>query len=120
MLDVSGVAHLFGGEAALVEEVEARLTRQGLTIALGLADAPRAAFALARYSSARIAPAGLSGKAFAKLYHEMPVAALGLDDKTNADMARAGLTSHRRSRAAAARADRRALRRRKRSPGSTR
>ncbi len=91
MLDVSGVAHLFGGEAALVEEVEARLTRLGLTIALGLADAPRAAFALARYSSARVAPAGLSGKAFAKLYHEMPVAALGLDDKTSADMARAGL-----------------------------
>jgi protein ImuB len=91
MLDVSGVAHLFGGEEGLAAEVEARLTRLGLEVALGLADAPRAAWALARYSSARIAPAGLSGKAFAKLYYEMPVAALGLDDKTSADMARAGL-----------------------------
>ncbi|MGO4872296.1 MAG: Y-family DNA polymerase [Roseiarcus sp.] len=91
MLDVSGVAHLFGGEDGLAAEVEARLSRLGLTIALGLADAPRAAWALARYSSQRIAPAGLSGKAFAKLYYEMPVAALGLDDKTSADMARAGL-----------------------------
>jgi protein ImuB len=91
MLDVSGVAHLFGGEEGLVAEVEARLTRLGVTLALGLADAPRAASALARYSSRRIAPAGLSGKAFAKLYHEMPVAALGLDEQTSADMARAGL-----------------------------
>ncbi|MGD0641788.1 MAG: DNA polymerase Y family protein [Roseiarcus sp.] len=91
MLDVSGVAHLFGGEEGLVAEVEARLTRLGLEVAPGLADTPRAASALARYSSRRIAPAGLSGKAFAKLYYEMPVAALGLDDKTSADMARAGL-----------------------------
>ena len=91
MLDVSGVAHLFGGEAALAREIEARFSRQGLCVALGFADTPRAASALARYSSARIAPVGLSGKAFAKLYYEMPVAALGLDEKTNADMARAGL-----------------------------
>ncbi len=91
MLDVSGVAHLFGGEAALAQEIEARFAGQGFSVALGLADTPRAASALARYSSQRIAPAGLSGKAFAKLYYEMSVAALGLDDKTNADMARAGL-----------------------------
>jgi protein ImuB len=91
MLDVSGVAHLFGGEEGLTAEVETRLTRLGVTVALGLADTPRAAWALARHSRARIAPTGLSGKAFAKLYYEMPVAALGLDDKTCADMARAGL-----------------------------
>jgi protein ImuB len=91
MLDVSGVAHLFDGEAGLVAEVEARLSRLRLTVALGLADTPRAAFALARHSNRRIAPAGLSGKAFAKLYHDMPVAALGLDETVVADMARAGL-----------------------------
>jgi len=91
MLDVSGVAHLFGGEAALAQEIEARLAGQGFCVALGLADTPRAASALARYSSERVAPAGLSGKAFAKLFHEMPVAALGLDDRIVADMARAGL-----------------------------
>ena len=91
MLDVSGVAPLFGGEAGLMAEVEARLTRLGATVALGLADTPRAASALARYSRARVAPAGLCGSAFAKLYYDMPVAALGLDDQTSADMARAGL-----------------------------
>ena len=91
MFDVSGVAHLFGGEEGLVAEVEARLTRLGLTVALGLADTPRAASALERHSNRRIAPAGLSGKAFAKLYHDMPVSALGLEDGVVADMARAGL-----------------------------
>jgi protein ImuB len=91
MLDVSGVAHLFGGEEGLVAEVEARFSRLGLTLALGLADAPRAAFALARFSDRRIAPVGLSGKAFARLYHDMPVAALGLEEGVVADMARAGL-----------------------------
>ena len=91
MLDISGVAHLFGGEEGLVAEVEARLSRLGLTVALGLADTPRAASALARHSNRRIAPAGLSGKGFAKLYHDMPVSALGLEDGVVADMARAGL-----------------------------
>ena len=56
MLDVSGVAHLFGGEEGLVAEVEARLSRLGLTVALGLADAPRAAWALARFSNAAHRP----------------------------------------------------------------
>jgi protein ImuB len=91
MLDVSGVAHLFGGEAALLAEIEARFVRQGFGLALGLADGPRAAWALARHSRERIAPAGLDGKAFAKRFHEMPVAALGLAEADAADMARAGL-----------------------------
>ena len=91
MLDVSGVAHLFGGEEGLIAEVEARLSRSELTVAPGLADSPRAAWALARFSHRRVAPAGLAGKAFARLYHDMPAAALGLDAETCADMARAGL-----------------------------
>ncbi|THD44518.1 MAG: DNA polymerase Y family protein [Bradyrhizobium sp.] len=91
MLDVSGVAHLFGDEKGLVSEVEARLSRQGLTIASGLADSPRAAWALARFSARRIAPAGLAGAGFAKLFHDMPVAALGLEAAICADLARAGL-----------------------------
>ena len=91
MLDVSGVAHLFGGEEGLVAEVEARVARLGFALALGLADSPRAAWALARFSTTRVAPAGLCGKGFAKLFYDLPVAALGLDEATSAGMARAGL-----------------------------
>ena len=50
MLDISGVAHLFGGEAAMAEDSETRLAAQGFDVALGVADNPRAAWALARFS----------------------------------------------------------------------
>jgi protein ImuB len=91
MLDISGVAHLFGGEAALIEDCRARLAAQGFSVAAGIAGNPRAAWALGRFSQAKIAPEPLSDKAFAKLFHDLPLAALSLDDQIVADMARAGL-----------------------------
>ncbi len=91
MLDISGVAHLFGGEAALARDCLKRLAAQGIGAAFGIAGNPRASWALARFSSVKIAPEPLSDKAFAKLFHDLPLAALGLDEKTVADMARAGL-----------------------------
>ncbi len=91
MLDISGVAHLFGGEAALIEDCRARLAAQGITVLIGAADNPRAASALARFSREKIAPEPMSDKAFAKLFFDLPLAALGLEEKTVADMARAGL-----------------------------
>ena len=91
MLDISGVAHLFGGEAALIEDCRARLAAQGFAVAAGVGGNPRAAWALARFSPTKIAPEPLSDKAFAKLFHDLPLAALGLEEKTVADMARAGL-----------------------------
>jgi protein ImuB len=91
MLDISGVAHLFGGEAALGEDCLKRLSAEGFSAALGVAGNPRAAWALARFSQTKIAPEPLSDKAFVKLFFDLPLAALGLDEKTVADMARAGL-----------------------------
>jgi protein ImuB len=60
-IDITGVAHLFGGEASLCEDLEARLTRFGFTARLGLADTLGAAWALARFAAedtAAIAAAG--------------------------------------------------------------
>jgi protein ImuB len=91
MLDVSGVAHLFGGEQGLIDECLARLAALGITAMAGAGSNPRAAWALARFSAQKIAPEEMSDKAFAKLFHDLPLAALGLDEKTAADMARAGL-----------------------------
>src|SRR5579864_6705262 len=56
MLDISGVAHLFEGEAALVEDCLKRLFAQGIAAVAGVAGNPRAAWALARFSSQKIAP----------------------------------------------------------------
>ncbi|HEY4925031.1 MAG TPA: DNA polymerase Y family protein [Roseiarcus sp.] len=91
MLDIVGVAHLFGGEEKMAGEIETRLAAQGLGVSLGIADTPRAAWALARFSSQRIAPTGLTDRLFAKIFHDLPVAGLGLDEKTVADLNRAGL-----------------------------
>ncbi|HXE24706.1 MAG TPA: DNA polymerase Y family protein [Roseiarcus sp.] len=91
MLDISGISHLFEGEAALIEDCRARLVSQGITVAIGAAGNPRAAWALARFSRTKIAPEPMSDKAFARLFFDLPLAALGLDEETVADMARAGL-----------------------------
>jgi protein ImuB len=49
-LDVSGVAHLFGGEDALVRDIGQRFARIGLTVRIAIAPTAAAAWALARYS----------------------------------------------------------------------
>jgi protein ImuB len=91
MLDVSGVAHLFGGEAGLLADAQARFAHARLTLKAGLADTPGAARALARFGRESVAPAGLEGRAFNKLFHDLPVVALGIAPALAADLARAGL-----------------------------
>ena len=61
-LDITGCAHLFGGEAAMVERIGAALEGMGLTVQAGLADTPGAAWALARHVGGRAAT-GRSGDA---------------------------------------------------------
>src|SRR5918994_3319233 len=88
-LDVTGCAHLFGGEAALREDLLARLRRQGLAATAAIADAPGAAWALARYGddAPPIVPPGGARVALAPL----PVAALRLDPDTVRMLERLGL-----------------------------
>ncbi len=53
LLDISGCAHLFGGEAALVEEMISAAAGLGLTARCGLADTVGAAWALARFAGVK-------------------------------------------------------------------
>lgn len=50
VLDLTGCAHLFGGEAALLSRAQADCAAMGLSLRAGLADTPGAAWALARYA----------------------------------------------------------------------
>ena len=50
MVDLTGCAHLFGGEMALLRQVEAECVDLGLTVRAGIADTAGAAWALARYA----------------------------------------------------------------------
>lgn len=50
MLDITGCAHLFGGEQGVIDTVQEGCTSLGLTVLAGLADTPGAAWALARFA----------------------------------------------------------------------
>jgi len=57
VIDLTGCAHLWGGEVALVAEVMGDCADLGLTVCPGLADTLGAAWALARYAGQGVAPA---------------------------------------------------------------
>src|SRR6056297_2867026 len=85
-LDVTGAAHLFGGEAAMLDDMRLRLMRSGFAVRLGLADTKGAAWALARYGEG-IAPAGQTRTHLMPL----PVAALRLEPEICTRLQRLGL-----------------------------
>ena len=87
LLDISGCAHLFGGERALGRDMLARLSRQGFHALLGLADTAGCAWAVARYGKLHLVTQGGMRGALLPL----PLAALRIDDDTIAALAQAGL-----------------------------
>ncbi|MCA3441989.1 MAG: DNA polymerase Y family protein [Rhodobacter sp.] len=56
LIDLTGCAHLFGGEAALLAQVDLDCADLGLTMRAGIADTPGAAWALARFAGQGISP----------------------------------------------------------------
>ena len=87
MLDITGCAHLFGGEDGLAGDLGERLARAGFAAVIALADTPGAARALARFGGGGIVAAGEQRQALAGL----PAAALGLERAIAAGLARVGL-----------------------------
>lgn len=61
MLDISGCAHLFGGEEALAADALARVHRAGIEARAAIADAPGAAWAIAHYGGFLSSPASGRG-----------------------------------------------------------
>jgi protein ImuB len=93
-LDVTGCAHLFGGERAMLEDISRRLSGFAIQAQLAIADSLGAAWAVARFGTghgdrnlAAIVPAGASREALERL----PVAALRLSAETADGLARLGL-----------------------------
>jgi len=89
LIDTTGGDHLFGGEAALLAEIRARLARAGIPARLAIADTPAAAWALARFTAAEdvIAPSGRTRDAIAGL----PVEGLRLEPEALVLLKRFGL-----------------------------
>jgi protein ImuB len=89
LIDMTGGAHLFGGEAALLADLRERLARAGAPARLAIADTPAAAWGLARFSGQdeTLAGPGRTREAIAAL----PMAALRLEDEALSLLRRFGL-----------------------------
>jgi protein ImuB len=89
LVDVSAVAHLFGGEAALIADVQHRFAARGLAVRAAIAATAGASWALAHYgpNGAILEP----GDDLVGRLSDLPVAALRLDSDVLGVLRRLGL-----------------------------
>ena len=88
ILDITGVSHLWGGEAEMLADFHGRLAANGLPFRCAIADTPGAAWALAHYGAdGTIAPPGGQGALLAPL----PPTALRLEPDAAGQIERLGL-----------------------------
>ncbi len=73
-LDIAGCAHLFGGEAALLARLTARVAAMGFAAVAAVADTPGAAHAVARFGGGGVVPEGV----VAETLEDLPITALRL------------------------------------------
>jgi len=90
-LDISGCAHLFGGETALLEDLLTRMNRLGHEARAGLADTLGAAWAVARHGNEKISivKQGAAREAVTSL----PTTALRIPQGMADDLTRLGLVT---------------------------
>ena len=86
VLDITGSAHLLGGEPQMLADIRRRLQKAGLSVRLGLADTRGAAWALAHFGEGTASPGDMIGA-----LRQLPVEALRLDLKTDQALQRLGL-----------------------------
>lgn len=89
LLDVTGVAHLFGGERGLLDQMRKAVARQGFTVKGAIAGTAMAARALARARDGTVAQPGED----AALVAPLPIDVLGLEPAVTHGFRRAGLKS---------------------------
>ncbi|MGO9390629.1 Y-family DNA polymerase, partial [Rhodoblastus sp.] len=87
VLDVTGCAHLFGGEAGLFARVLQDMEALGFCVRAALATTPDAARALARFSAGGV----FTPEAEAAAITRAPLAALEMEDEILLALSRAGL-----------------------------
>ena len=80
LLDATGVAHLFGGEAQMLADIAQRLAHYGFTARVRMGETIGIAWALARY-----------GKDDDEVYASLPVEALRIDAESARTLRRLGL-----------------------------
>jgi protein ImuB len=87
LLDITGCAHLFGGEAALLQMLCGALTQQGFAVSAAIAGTSVCARTMTRHGHGRIIGEGKEADGVKPL----PVSALGADEAITRGLRRAGL-----------------------------
>jgi len=87
ILDVSGCAHLWGGEREYLKEIVSRLKSKGYTVRLAIADTPGAAWAVSRFGKVTplVAPGG-----HVETLQALPPEALRLEELTLSKLRKLG------------------------------
>ncbi len=88
-IDVTGCAHLYGGERAMLDRLVEHLAEQGLRGRAAIADTPGGAHALARFAGSPIVVVDVGGIADAVAL--LPVRALRLDGRATGGLRKLGL-----------------------------
>ncbi len=86
-IDTTGCDHLFGGEAAMLQDMIDRLTQARITARVGIAATPGAAWAVARHGAEAVVP----GEETEAALHPLPVEGLRLSHDVRTDLHRFGL-----------------------------
>jgi protein ImuB len=89
VLDVTGCAHLFGGEAALLDAIQSRIGAMRLRVRAVIAGTHGAAWALARFSQQAIA----SSDELPTALECLPIKALRIPDEIAVELGRVGLAT---------------------------
>lgn len=87
VLDITGVAHLFGGEAPMLRLLLSRLRALGYTVAGAIASTIGAAWAVSHFARSQV----VADDALTQVLDALPVAALRLDDSQVAGLTQMGL-----------------------------
>ncbi len=90
-IEITGCAHLWGGEAALAADLARRLTRQDIAHRIAVAGGLGSAWALARFAAGADQPALPAPGGERAALAVLPVEALRLDPVTAAGLRRVGL-----------------------------
>ena len=90
-IEITGCAHLWGGESALAADLSARLERQGVAGHVAIADTLGAAWAYARFAEAGQRTLVLAPGEICATLAPLPVEALRLDPVTAQGLRRVGL-----------------------------
>jgi protein ImuB len=90
-VEITGSAHLWGGEAGLLADLSARLARQGIVHRLAVADTLGAAWGLARFAAGEGAPVITAPNETRAALTPLPIAALRLDPAVVQGLHRVGL-----------------------------